>query len=62
MQLIIKYNKNKQYMKKYIFEIDDKEAKLFEKNVEEALLCRLKNMHNIESIFYFGNKNYNEIK
>lgn len=62
MQLIVKYNKDKQLIKKYYFEIDEKEAKLFENNVEEALLCRLKNIYHIQSIFYYGYKNYVEMK
>lgn len=62
MQLIIKYNKKEQYVKKYIFEINEKESKLFEHNVEEALLCRLKNIYQIPTNFYYGNKNYNEVK
>ena len=61
MQLIIKYNKNKKMEKKYNFEIDEKEAKLFEANVTEALVCRLKNAYNIPTNFYYGSKNYNEL-
>lgn len=62
MHLVVKYNKNKELIKKYYFEIDEKEAELFEKNVEEALLCRLKKIYQIQTNFYLGNKNYVEMK
>lgn len=60
MKIIIMYNKNEKLIKEFVFEIDEREAKLFEENVEKALNCRVGNMHGINTIFYCGNKSYIE--
>lgn len=60
MKIIIMYNKNEKLEKEFVFEIDEKEAKLFEKNVEKALTCRIGNMFGMNTTFYCGNKSYVE--
>lgn len=60
MKIVIMYNKNEKFEKEFVFEIDEKEAEVFEKNVEKALICRIGNCFNMNTSFYYGNKNYIE--
>lgn len=60
MKIVIMYNQKEKFVKEFVFEIDEKESKLFEENVEKALICRIGNIYGINTTFYCGNKSYIE--
>lgn len=60
LKIIIMYNKKQKLVKEFVFEIDEKEARLFEENVEKALVCRIGNRFGVITNFYYGNKSYEE--
>lgn len=58
LQVIITYNKGEKYIQEYTFEVDEGEEKAFVKNVEEALIGRVKKLYQIPPYFYVGNKSF----
>ena len=62
LQIITNYDNNKKYIKKYKFIIDEFNHQQLKENIENSLVCRIKNHYMIPAGFNVRKIEYTEIK